>query len=123
MMVMTSSAVAQQLPAGGTTTWVIDEPEEIVTFVLFDPKATGVSLLAGLRFVLARDTQMPEVQEYLKQHPGRAEWAFSFVEITRSKQFAIDGKSPTLPRNGGIGLWFAPVDPSPLAARDSEGQV
>ena len=116
VMVTPSSAVAQQLPAGGTTTWVIDGPEEIVTFVLFDPKDSGISLPAGLRFVLARDTQMPEIQEHLKQHPGHAEWAFSFVEITRSNQFVIDGRSPMLPDNGGIGLWFAPVDPSPLAA-------
>jgi hypothetical protein len=58
---------------------------------------------------------MPAIQEYLKQHPDHAEWAFSFVEITRQKAFLIDGKGPTLPENGGIGLWFAPVDPSRLA--------
>lgn len=115
VMVMSSSAVAQQLPAGGTTTWVIDGPEEIVTFVLFDPKAPGVSLPAGLRFVLARDVPMPEIQEHLKQHSDHAEWAFSFIEITRQKAFLIDGKGPTLPENGGVGLWFAPVDPSQLA--------
>jgi hypothetical protein len=95
---------------------VIDGPEEIVTFVLFDPKSPGVSLPAGLRFVLARDAPMPEIQEHLKEHSDHAEWAFSFIEITRSKQFAIDGKSPTLPKDGGIGLWFAPVDHSHLTA-------
>lgn len=110
-----SVAPAQQLPAGATTSWEIQAPEEIVTFVLFDPKARGVSLPAGLRFVSARDAQMPEIQEYLKQHPDHAEWAFSFIEITRQKAFLIDGKGPTLPENGGIGLWFAPVDPSQLA--------
>ncbi|HJS66989.1 MAG TPA: hypothetical protein VJ760_06630, partial [Nitrospiraceae bacterium] len=95
--------------------WEIQAPEEIVTFVLFDPKARGISLPAGLRFVSARDAQMPEIQQYLKQHPNHSEWAFSFIEITRQKAFLIDGKGPTLPENGGIGLWFAPVDPSPLA--------
>jgi hypothetical protein len=110
-----SVASAQQLPAGATTSWEIQAPEEIVTFVLFDPKAPGVSLPAGLRFVSARDARMPEVQEYVKQHPDHAEWAFSFIEITRQKAFLIDGKGPTLPENGGIGLWFAPVDPSQLA--------
>jgi hypothetical protein len=112
-----SAASAQQLPAGGTTTWEIEESEEIVTFVLFDPKAPGVSLPAGLRFVLARDAQMPEIQEHLRQHPDHANLAFSFVEITRSKKFAIDGKGPTLPKDGGIGLWFAPVDHSQLATQ------
>lgn len=118
----TSSAATQELPAGGTTTWVIDGVEEIVTFVLFDPKASGVSLPAGLRFVLARDVPMPEIQEHLEQHPDHAEWAFSFVEITRSTQFTIDGKSPTLPKDGGIGLWFAPVDASQLAAEVPAGK-
>lgn len=111
-----SVATAQQLPPGGMTAWEIHGPEEIVTFVLFDPKTPGVSLPAGLRFVRAGDAKMPEVQEYLKQHPGHAEWALSFIEITRHKTFLLDGKSPTLPTNGGIGLWFAPVDPSNLSA-------
>ena len=57
---------------------------------------------------------MPEVQEYLKQHPDHAEGAFSFIEITRQKAFILDGKAPALPENGGIGLWFAPVDASHL---------
>jgi hypothetical protein len=103
------------LPPGGTTSWEIQGPEEIVTFVLFNPKAPGVSLPAGLRFISGRDAGMPEIREYLKQHPEHAEWAFSFVEITRQKAFLLDGKAPTLPENGGIGLWFAPVDPTQLA--------
>jgi hypothetical protein len=93
---------------------VIDGPEEIVTFVLFDPATPGLSLPAGLQFVLARDVPMPEIQEHLKNHADHAEWAFSFIEITRSKEFSIDGKKPILPTNGGIGLWFAPTDHSQL---------
>lgn len=111
------TASAQQLPAGGTTSWEIREPEEIVTFVLFDPNEPGVSLPAGLRFVSASDAPMPAIQEHLKGHPEHAQWAFSFIEITRQKAFLIDGKEPTLPENGGIGLWFAPVDPSQLAEK------
>lgn len=110
-----SAASAQQLPAGGTTSWEIQGPEEIVTFVLFDPKTPGISIPAGLRFLSAREVGMPEVQEYLRQHPHHSEWAFSFIEITRSRAFLINGKGPTLAENGGIGLWFAPVDPSQLA--------
>ena len=110
-----SLAVSQQLPPGGTTSWEIHGPEEIVTFLLFDSKTSKQSLPAGLRFVSARDIKMPEVQEYLKRHPEHAEWAFSIIEITRSKAFLIDGRAPSLPKNGGIGLWFAPVDPSHLS--------
>jgi hypothetical protein len=112
-----SGAPAQSLPPGGTTSWEIRGPEEIVTFVLFDPTLPGVALPAGLKFVSARDIQMPEIQEYVKQHPDHADWAFSFVEITREEAFLIDGKAPALPENGGIGLWFAPVDPSQLAGQ------
>lgn len=113
-------AAAQQLPPGGTTSWEIQGPEEIVTFVLFDPKAPEVSLPTGLRFVSARDARMPEIQEYVKKHPEQAEWAFSFIEITRQKAFLIDGRAPALPKNGGIGLWFAPVDPSQLTKEISK---
>jgi hypothetical protein len=107
--------MAQDLPPGGTTSWEIRGTEEIVTFLLFDPKSPGVSLPVGLRFVPARDTRMPEVQDYLTQHPEHADWAFSFVEITRQQAFVLDGKRPALAENAGIGLWFAPVDPSQLA--------
>jgi hypothetical protein len=109
------AALAQPLPPGGTTSWEIKGPEEIVTFVLFDPKSPGVSLPKGLRFIAARDTKMPEIQEHVKQHPEHAEWAFSFIEITRQQAFLLDDRAPKLPKDGGIGLWFAPVDPSQLA--------
>jgi hypothetical protein len=112
----TQTAPEKLLPPGGTTSWEIHGPEEIVTFVLFDPKLPGVSLPSGLRFVSARDARMPEIQEYLKQHPEHADWAFSVIEITRHKAFRIDGKEPSLQKNEGIGLWLAPVDASQLAA-------
>lgn len=109
-----SAALSQHLPPGGTTTWIIEAPEEIVTFVLFDPKTPGISLPSGLQFVSARDAGMPEIGEHLKQFPDHAGWAFSIIEITREKTFSIDGRVPELPPNAGIGLWFAPVDPSQL---------
>ena len=108
-------SVVSQLPPGGTKSWEIQGLEEIATFVLFDPKTAGVSLPAGLRFVSARDAKRPEVQKYLKQRPDHAEWAFSFIEITRQRSFLVDGKAPTRPENGGIGVWFALVDASRLA--------
>ena len=58
-VISASSASAQQLPAGATTSWEIQGPEEIVTFVLFDPKAPSISLPAGLRFVSARHAPIP----------------------------------------------------------------
>lgn len=108
-------SVVSQLPPGGTESWEIQGLEEIATFVLFDPKMAGVTLPAGLRFVSARDAKRPEAQKYLRKRPDHAEWAFSFIEITRQRSFLVDGKAPTLPENGGIGVWFALVDASQLA--------
>jgi hypothetical protein len=90
----------------------------IVTFLLFDPKDPAVALPAGLRFVSAHEVAVkaPEFQEHLKHHPEHSGWAFSFVEFVGPKAWLLDGKAPTLPENGGIGVWFAPVDHSKLAA-------
>jgi hypothetical protein len=103
--------------------WEIQGAEEIVTFLLFDPKDPAVTLPAGLRFVSAREIEMPDVQEYLKQHPEHAHWGFSIVEITRDRAFLLDGKAPARPENGGIGLWIAPVNPSRLAAEIARDKV
>lgn len=117
------AALAQQLPPGGTTSWEMQELEVIVTFLLFDPKDPEVALPKGLRFVSAREVskESPEFQEHLKNHPEHSDWAFSFVEFLRPKTWVLDGKALTLPENGGIGVWFAPVDHSQLAAEISKG--
>jgi len=105
------------LPPGGTTSWEIQELEAIVTFLIFDPKDPAIALPAGLRFTSARKVEFPELQEHLKHHPEHSDLAFSFVEFVRPKTFLLDGKAPKLPENGGIGVWFAPVDHSQLAQR------
>lgn len=110
------AAMGQDLPPGGEMTWTIADPEEFVTFVLFDPNSKDIELPAGLQFMPASEVGMPEIVEYLKTHPDHSSWAFSFIEITREKAFVIDGKSPKLPQDGGIGLWFAPVDASGVRA-------
>lgn len=109
-----SIAAAKPLPSGGTTSWEIQEVEALVTFVIFDPKDSSVALPKGLSFVSAREVPFPQLEEHLKQHPEHSDWAFSFVEFVRTKGFLLDGKAPELPENGGIGVWFAPVDHSKL---------
>lgn len=103
------------LPPGGETAWEIRNVEEIVTFALFDPATPGVVLPKGLGFIRAADTPMPAIQEHLKAHPDHAAWAFSIIEITRQEAFLIDGRGPSDSKDGAIGLWFAPVDPSGIA--------
>ena len=117
-----SLALAKELPPGGTTSWEIDELEVIVTFLLFDPNDPAVRLPKGLRFVSLRQVAVkaPEIQEHLKHYPEQSDWAFSFVEFARPKAWLLDGKAPRLPENGGIGVWFAPVDHSQLAAEVSK---
>ncbi len=115
-----SVAVAQRLPPGGTTSWEIQELEAIVTFLIFDPKDPAVALPKGLRFRSAREVEFPELEEHLKHHPEHSDWAFSFVEFVRPKTFLLDGRAPKLSKSGGIGVWFAPVDHSKLAAEVSK---
>jgi hypothetical protein len=120
MISASSVALAQQLPPGGATTWEIQELEAIVTFLIFDPNDPAVALPKGLRFASAHEVEFPELEEHLKHHPEHSNWAFSFVEFVRPKGFVLDGKAPTLPENGGIGVWFAPVDHSKLVAEISK---
>jgi hypothetical protein len=114
--------VAQQLPAGGTSKWEMEELEVIVTFLLFDPKDPGIALPKGLRFMSLGEMDAPEFQDHLKRNPEQSDWAFSFVEFLRPKTWLLDGKALELPENGGIGVWFAPVDHSQLAAEVSPGR-
>jgi hypothetical protein len=88
----------------------------IVTFLLFDPEDPGIALPEGLRFVLVHEVDAPEFQEHLKRHPEHSDWAFSFVEFVRPDGWVLDGRAPALPENGGIAVWFAPVEHAPLAA-------
>ncbi len=106
----------QELPGGGTTNWEMEELEVIVTFLLFDPKDPRIALPKGLRFISLGEMDAPEFQDHLKKNPEQSDWAFSFVEFLRPKTWLLDGKAPALPENGAIGVWFAPVDHSQLAA-------
>jgi hypothetical protein len=94
----------------------MEELEVIVTFLLFNPKDSAVALPEGLSFVALKDVPAPEFEEHLKKHPEHADWAFSFVEFVRPKTWVLDGKSLILPKDGAIGVWFAPVDHSKLGS-------
>jgi len=117
-----SMGVAQELPPGGTTQWEMEELEVVVTFLLFDPEDAGVALPKGLRLITLSEIDAPEFQDHLKKNPEHSGWAFSFVEFVRPKTWVIDGKAPTLPENGSISVWFAPVNHSQLAAHVSNNR-
>lgn len=116
VIIASSVAVAQELPPGGTTQWEMEELEVVVTFLLFDPKDPGIALPKGLRFISLSEMDAPEFQNHLKKNPEHSDWVFSFVEFVRPKTWVLDGRALTLSENGSIGVWFAPVDHSQLAA-------
>lgn len=122
VIIASSVAGAQELPPGGITEWEMEQLEVIVTFLLFDPKDPAITVPKGLRLVSARAIEAPEFQEHLKHRPEHSDWAFSFVEFIRPKAWVLDGNALTLPENGGIGVWFAPVDHSQLAAEIPKDQ-
>jgi len=106
------------LPEGARTKWVVAGPEEIVSYLVFDPAMVAERLPEYLRFITIKelaDGNVPWAKEHLDKFPAHAEWGISFVEIVRMKTFTIDGRSPDWPEGGAAALWFArvaPMDPA-----------
>lgn len=48
-------ATVPDLPNGARTQWVVEEPEEIVSYLAFDPAGVRPRLPAGLRFISIRE--------------------------------------------------------------------
>jgi hypothetical protein len=103
------------LPAGSETHWVVQQPEELVTYVLFDPATVADRLPPALRFITVGEVAARGLQwaaEHLAGEPAHKTWGISFVEIVRSEVFDIDGRSPQWPEHGAAALWAARVAPS-----------
>ncbi|MFH0735269.1 MAG: hypothetical protein V1773_11365 [bacterium] len=113
--VQTVRAQLQALPEGAKTNWVIDEPEEIVTYMIFDPTTVKEKLPLSLRFITINELAGSNINwamEHLNNYPAHKNWGISFIEIVKMKTFKIDGHSPKWPKNGAVGLWFARVAPA-----------
>ena len=112
---MTALAQIPALPEGAQTKWVVAGPEEIVTYMIFDPATVAERLPEYLRFITIKELAgggVPWAREHLGQTPAHADWGISFVEIVCMKTFAIDGRSPKWPEHGAAALWFARVAPA-----------
>ena len=108
-------AAVPDLPAGARTRWVVEGPEEIVTYLAFDPDAVRDRLPSGLRFVTVGELAgggVPWAEELLGRRPALASWGVSFLEIVRARTFTIDGRAPRWPKHGAAALWFARVAPA-----------
>jgi len=111
----TAPAQIPALPAGAQTKWVVAGPEEIVTYMIFDPATVAGRLPEYLRFITIGElaaSNVPWAMEHLQKFPAHADWGISFLEIVRMKTFTIDGRSPIWPKDGAAALWFARVAPS-----------
>ena len=114
-----ASAAMPALPAGAQAIWVVAQPEEIVTYLAFDPARVERRLPPALRFITVGELAAGDVQwakEFLQDHPAQAAWGVSFLEIVRMRTFTIDGRGPSWPAHGAAALWFARVAPSDSTA-------
>jgi hypothetical protein len=106
------------LPEGAQTKWVVAEPEEIVSYLIFDPGTIRGRVPSFLRLITIKELAQGGVswaKEHLNKFPAHADWGISFIEIVRMKTFTIDGRSPRWPKDGAAALWFArvaPMDPA-----------
>lgn len=119
-----AAALPTSTQDGGSGRWFVDGPEEIVTWVLFDPASVGDRLPADLRFVTVAELAAGNVgwaRAWLEEHPGQGAWGVSFLEIVRAAKFEIDGRPPDWPTHGAFALWAARVVPLQSPSEPSEG--
>jgi hypothetical protein len=109
------------IPDGARTRWVVAEPQEIVTYVVFDPARVRGRLPRNLRFVTAGELAAGGVawaKDHVAEHPAHGRWGVSFLEIVRCGTFTIDGRTPQWPGDGAAAMWCARV-----AASDSSADL
>ena len=113
------------LPAGAQTHWIVAKPEEVVTYLAFDPSAVQERLPSQLRFITIKELATGDVEwakAFLAQHPTKSNWGVSFLEFVRMRTFIIDGRSPAWPTHGAAALWFARVASSNPLTQLGPGQ-
>lgn len=108
------SAQVPELPPGARSQWVVDQPVEVVGWVIFDPTEVADALPSGLRFVTVSElaTQgIPWAVAFLATHRDQRSWGISFIELFRADTFTIDGRQPNWGTDGASAVWFARVAP------------
>jgi hypothetical protein len=112
LLVSATLAQVPSLPEGAQTKWIIKGPEEIVSYLIFDPATVKERIPSFLRFITIDELAVSNIswaKEHLKENPTHSNWAISFIEIVRMNNFEIDGQSPKWPEHGAVALWFARV--------------
>jgi hypothetical protein len=96
---------------------VIDEPFEVVGYVIFDPTDLAGILPPSLRFLTVSELAaqgIPWAADFLAEYEGQASWGISFIELFRAETFSIDGRQPDWEQDGAAALWLARVLPMEL---------
>ena len=116
---------ALTIPEGSRTRWVINNAEEIVQYLTFDPATVEPRLPDNLRFTTLKelaDNNIEWAADYLFSHPSNSNWGVSFLEIVRMQTFTIDGLEPNWPEQGAVALWCARVASSDSTIKLGPGQ-
>lgn len=121
LYMVTASIILPQMPAmpdGAITNWLVDDPEEIASYLVFETELVKDKLPSSIRFLTIEElanNQIPWASKHLIEYPEHARWGISFIEIVRMKTFEIDGVEPDWPKHGAVALWFARVTTTDLA--------
>jgi hypothetical protein len=102
------------LPDGAQTHWIVDQPKEIVSWILFNPSTVENRLPSTLQFITVGElasTGIPWAVDYLSENPKKKTWGISFLEIVKTGTFTIDKVALEWPEKGAAALWFARVAP------------
>lgn len=109
------SAQVPELPSGARSQWVVEQPVEVVGWVIFDPTDVANALPSDLRFLTVSELAaqgIPWAEAFLATHEGQRSWGISFIELFWAATFTIDGRKPDWGKDGAAALWFAQVAPS-----------
>jgi hypothetical protein len=125
LLALDARAQIPALPDGAQTKWVVDDPEEIAGYLVFNPATVQDRLPPSLRFISVAEVaagHIPWAMEHIAEFPTHAGWGISFIEIVRMGTFDIDGRSSQWPKQGAAALWCARVAPSDSTAELGPGQ-
>ena len=114
-----------QLPVGAKTRWIVQDPEEIVRYMVFDTATVSERLPAFLRFITVSELAEDHIgwaSKHLKICSQHGDWGVAFFEIVRAGRFEIDGRALKLKKGEAIALWCARVAPSGKAGITVKGR-
>ena len=115
------------LPAGEIARSAAGPSDEMIGYLLFDPAPVAPRLPPGVRFLtLAEKAEgWPRLAAYLKAHPDRRAWAWSFYEIIGIRAARYGHVSARVRGGrGGMAVWYPELvridgtDPRPRGTQD-----